>query len=1017
METHKLHIFSKDTDAFNSQRGYNYQTLKTLETWVQNFLDNNKEDIFCEFEEDIFQKNEANKTVKFRQVKLYSSNFSFSSEEIKKCICHFFMLHVKSDYSDFSKEYIFETNSNIAKKYGENDADLLREWFDNQDNPNDVLLDKFSAKVKSIVSEYITREEKNIKSSDTGSKLAAQEAIKVFNGLEDAFWNDFTKMIQWRFADIEPEQEFINVKSDIEGLLLKLPHPIAQTNDNQVFSALLECVFLKVTQQGSEDRKLTHTLFEQTLLNTGNEEDKWYARRYQYYSEIEPVTEFRIGEFSEILDLVNYCRRKKYLHGHKDLWNPHLIFYAREKSINGIFRRKAIYEIVFLNNEFYEVDYENLNKRSRPNGSLIGFEEDFRFYFSDISLFKDAQEIENADIIINLLFVAIGSKRSKLKMKELRKWFVSLYMLVSRRISAESDTNEKCFLIQIKGLMLFGVNRIRNREMMEFMTYFNKILELVETAPLFKLSQFGDRIEKFIKLQINIDPTDEMGIIGVLEEFSERLFPLVDKREGSARLAKSQVQRGYSYLQTKEPYNLLKALQYFHKAKDNYQHEDTIEGYILALLNIGQLYSSVGMHFAAKNYALAAFRLSTNKQLIKRVETSLAMLFDSDFKSGAWFNALQAYGKYIHLRLDSNFDSKDIDIEGKSTQRMAWILYVMKKSSGQFTYLVDSYVRYLDYVGEEIIIPLHDKIDSELSQEEYNQAIAAQADDFPLNDSGAIRYCNFYALGSFWKIDFPNSYEVLSVAEEYISTIQTVLAEIALSGLDFHLLKSKIEITLVLSDSVKSPEQLPSNDVIAWEVYIYKFDDSDIQKINEHVAYNMASLSYILDKVSVLKQDEFMKTFWQFFRESKLDTKYFAVNLYQRIHRDIYSEKEFKDLMAPHFEKILFDVNLPRENSVMKWKNDLSAKYNRDFSIEAIKNRFNNVQKSVYLTLKELKQDPEFRSLINDFRAKGWKDWQIILNIQNYMVNYKTRQSIRPEQQGGGIEEFQKLFFKISKMD
>lgn len=101
MKLNKLFLFSKNTDAFASQRGYNYQTLKTLETWIDNFLNDIKEDIYCEFEEDIFQKDLLAQRLTFRQIKLYSSNFSFSSEEIKKCICHFFTLHIKSDYNDF----------------------------------------------------------------------------------------------------------------------------------------------------------------------------------------------------------------------------------------------------------------------------------------------------------------------------------------------------------------------------------------------------------------------------------------------------------------------------------------------------------------------------------------------------------------------------------------------------------------------------------------------------------------------------------------------------------------------------------------------------------------------------------------------------------------------------------------------------------------------------------------------------------------------------------------------------
>ena len=148
MSINKLFIFSKNTDANNSQRGYNYQTLKTLETWLQNFLDNIQDDIYCEYEEDIFQKNLYNKHLKFRQIKLYSSNFSFSSEEIKKCISHFFMLFVKSDYNDFTKEFIFETNTNVAAPYLNNDAILLKEWVENQNDIDEEKLTNYSGKIK-----------------------------------------------------------------------------------------------------------------------------------------------------------------------------------------------------------------------------------------------------------------------------------------------------------------------------------------------------------------------------------------------------------------------------------------------------------------------------------------------------------------------------------------------------------------------------------------------------------------------------------------------------------------------------------------------------------------------------------------------------------------------------------------------------------------------------------------------------------------------------------------------------
>lgn len=1015
MELHKLFIFSKDTDAFAAQRGYNYQTLKTLETWVSNFLYDIKEDIYCEFEEDIFQKDVPSQKLTFRQIKLYSSNFSFSSEEIKKCICHFFTLHVKSDYKDFSKEYVFETNTNIAQKRLNNDADLLREWFKDQNHLDAEKLAKYARKIRDVVAEYIEEQKKDLK-----DKEGVQEAVKVFEELEDSFWEEFTKMIKWKFAGTSPDDEFASTKANIELLIQKLPYDTIDADSTQVFGVLLDTVFMVINEKLGEERKLTYDQLEQRLLAIGNDDDKWYSKRYDYYKTIAPIEEFRIGEFYEILDLVNYCRRKKYLHKHKNLWNPFIIYYARNTQINPLFRRKAVYEIVFLNNEFYEVDYENLIARERPDGSLLGFEEDIQYYFSDLVAFKTANDIENAHSIINLVLVASQNGKTLIKEAELGRWFVALYKKINQKLLIENDINEKCNLLEQKGTFLLGINILRDKSNVEFLQYFNQIVALVEEAPLFKLSQFGDRIEKYIKMQLNVDPKDEMGMIAGLEDFSENLFPLVEKREGKVKLAQSQVQRGMSYLKTSVPKNLLKALDYFHKAKDNYQQEDTIEGFILALLNIAQLYNSIGMHFAAKNYALAAFRMSANKELIKRVESSLSLLAHADYSQGSWFNALSIYARYIRLRLDANFDKSDAEEEQRATHNIAFILYVMERSSNQFKYLIGNYVSYLDYVGDEIIQPIQTKLNEELqSDEKYDKAIRNQVDDFPLNDFGKRRTISFYALGSLWRIGFDNTYEMRSVAEEYISAIQIFLAEVALSDVDFHLLRSTIEMELMLSYEYHAPEQLPSNEVIKWKIHVCFSNVVGVEKINQHAAFNMVSLRHILDNISVLKSKEFDELFWKFFKESKLDTKQVAINLYQKIHRDIYTKEDFEAFQASFFEKEQFNFNLPKENKVMIWNSSLSAKYNKAFSLEAIESRFKNMQKSTYLTLEDLKKTPDFPAWLNSLRSRGFKDWQILANMQNFMVNYKVRHlEVKPfDTEQEYVKHLQKTFHKYLNMD
>jgi hypothetical protein len=161
----KLHLFAKDTDAPDVIKGFKYQELKTLEVWLYNKVHGIEEHIYCDFEDDIFQRDLKSFKCTFKQLKLYSSkNFSFSSEEIAKSLAHFFMLFVKGEYLMDEPLFIFETNTSIAAKKGNNDTELLAEWVLNQDNLSSDLLSKCIAKLKSIIDSYVNEQYEKIES-------------------------------------------------------------------------------------------------------------------------------------------------------------------------------------------------------------------------------------------------------------------------------------------------------------------------------------------------------------------------------------------------------------------------------------------------------------------------------------------------------------------------------------------------------------------------------------------------------------------------------------------------------------------------------------------------------------------------------------------------------------------------------------------------------------------------------------------------------------------------------------
>lgn len=93
MTTNKLIIFKKDTDAPRSNRGFIYQYLKTLLRWLNNYKNKQSVTIYCEVNDDIKEINLIEQTVRFTQLKCYSTALNIDSNEVKNlCIIIFFYI-------------------------------------------------------------------------------------------------------------------------------------------------------------------------------------------------------------------------------------------------------------------------------------------------------------------------------------------------------------------------------------------------------------------------------------------------------------------------------------------------------------------------------------------------------------------------------------------------------------------------------------------------------------------------------------------------------------------------------------------------------------------------------------------------------------------------------------------------------------------------------------------------------------------------------------------------------------
>lgn len=859
----KLHLFAKDTDAPDVIKGFKYQELKTLEVWLYNKVHGIDEHIYCDFEEDIFQRDLKSFKSTFKQLKLYSSkNFSFSSEEITKSLSHFFMLFVKGDYLMDEPLFIFETNTSVARKRGDNNAELLAEWVSNQDNLSIELLSKCVIKLRSIIDAYIKAQFEKLEIEGKNEELLI--AKEVYDKLPDEIWESFAKSIRWVFDGISSDEAIdISVENSFE-LIRQLPFPIGKDEHSLVFDRLRGVVGDKSMQSDPHSRLLTNELLDNHLLSLGSKDDKVYLETYELWKKVKDIPNFNIGEFYQVLFAAKHCRRNSYLGEQSKLWLHLLMIYYNQADIVRKLKREAIYELVWLTLR-PSVD-------EAPKNSLKGLEGMVHDYFSDFGEFEDLGSLEDA---LNLLTVIATSQKLELidiEGTQVIEWFSLFDFLVETRKASAADRNIYCTLLELEGFSHLNKNSIgigtNNSE--KVLECFNEIIVELPNAPQYAISQLGKRIDAMVDLAIRFGIDDEFIEI---EQYSEDILPYVQEREGDFSAAKRYTEKGWKHLHSTNPKGILKALDFFHKAKDLYQNEATFEGFILAVMGISQLYAAIGMNLAAKYYSLSAIWFcfqQEDSQLYKRISDSYALLLHSDFKQGSWISYLQTFENYITARNEfdtAEFDPGTDELLAKTLIEGAFIIGLTPIISIQLSSFIEYEKTRMDQLYTDFLKDSVKFIEKEQSTIGLNELIARKLENPPINDIGDRRTISWKAFGSQWNVEFENDFTNNSVGEEFASLIQIIQAEIALRDIDFHLTNGRINIQIELVETPKGPEQLSSNSEYLWKVFLPVLNSKEPAEKNMHYAAITVSFQMILNELSLLPHDDFQAKFHSLFKD------------------------------------------------------------------------------------------------------------------------------------------------------
>lgn len=1004
MNLSKLSIFSKDTDAAETVKGYEYQKLRTLQTWLKSYIDRKNEVIYCDYEEDIFLRNLDSWSSRFIQLKLYSSkNFSFSSVEVKKAISHFFMLFVKGEYKFDEIQFIFETNVAVAGNYEGNDAELLKEWKDNQGAMSPDLLKRCAAKLKAIVLEYV--KPFGSKEKDPVLEEEIAKAKIAVDELPDQVWEDFAKTIHWNFGEIDADQAVQEVIDDIYQLIDKTGFASAKAAKESVFASLYYQVSEKSMDSDPEQRKLDHHLLDSVMLSTGDKDDKWYEQSFNDWREVQEVPHFLASEFYQVLHAANYCRITKYLAHHSPVWTGLLQKYIDLEDTPAVFKRRAVYELLWL--------LFPLRRMTTPSGNLLGYEEMVRAYYRDVKDFTDHEALEDAVNLLGVVKAAFAFKKLAVEIEEIEAWEQEVSELVASGLAKQEDPSQICYFHELSaGLLMQRITTEDAEDTEKLFSHFKTIAEQAETARTYDIVRLGNRIDAYIKLLIHHNVSVE--IIEKMENFLDELMPLVNRLKGNFSTAKLYSERAFKYLQSTEPKSILRALNFFHRAKELYLNDGTMEGYILALLSISQLYSATGNNYAAKYYALSAIWQATQTaELHKRISDGFTLVLHYDFEQGNWFSCLEVFRLYIRSRVDFKDPVIDVTKDSmlmKSFVIVSSILSLLPKLIPASQADIDNIMKEMRGLYEGELKHLKEEVD-QMSAEQIAAFINHKCIDAVVNDAGENRVIKFKALGTVWNIRFENKWLETSNGEEIAAALQIILLQFAVAKNDIHFLKGEVDLEVVLSDTHKVPEQLPSNHAYSWKIYTKAVVERKPEEIKMQASFLTISIKFILDELSVLPEELFDKEFQRFFKEENLAGKTLPGFLYQRLYRDLLSQDAFEDPGRQTFDSEKITPPLV-ESPALAWEEGLSSKYSLEKSLQLIKGRYKNVVKQMYLTLEHIKKDPRYSDFLSKLRNEGWLDWQIVMAMYNHMLSYKANGYVR-RSEFGSEEEFEKAFQKV----
>jgi hypothetical protein len=644
-----------------------------------------------------------------------------------------------------------------------------------------------------------------------------------------------------------------------------------------------------------------------------------------------------------------------------------------------ILKRRSVYEVSVLS--------------IKGLGTLEGQEADLRGYFVIIPQMRETADIEDAAALLNFCSYACSQHRCELRREEICAWNQSLTRKVDELLNESPSPTMKAHLLDERGYLSLNVfsPQPRQYQIDEAFSWWMKLMNVVDKAPLFPLEHFADRLTQFIGL---------FNEVPAYHELTRKVDVLLSKRFGSFTAAEKCRDRAIAL---HEAGKMLDAINQLHQSKINWFSAETIEYSLLSMLLIAQCYQRLGLLFAAKYYALAVAFIALHMQdsdVKKFIPRSLEQAAEYDYQLGAWCGML---GLTDAALMNHHFFAEEASDLSAHSYLHRVILFtvnakvVLESISSNLVTLIDNAIeawQLSEFVDD--LVPLRRENWPTNDASRLWAAIERGLNGTPFNDLGERREAVWAELGVIWRVSWANDRLTTSVAEGFIAFLQILLADIV--AVDLCLLKSEvsIDVSIINEIAMPPPKVSPSDVGRAWQI---TFPDSGLEgKANTeglHQLFMATALAILLD-LSLISTEKFERWTKRFFR-ANIGSKLLVAQPYELLYREFIRE----DLFGAEIRRKYEQPGVPspfavKEYEELPWHDGPGPGYSKAASRRWVKNRYKYLKPPIALTLKRLKESDNFLRVVGQLRTEGWLDWHILSAVNGIALNYKTV-AIRPD--------------------